>query len=276
MNYSVEFCGGTHLSNLAQAKFFAIVEEGSISKGIRRIVAITGDRANESIVLANQIQGMLSHARSLHGKELEAAVTELQQLLPTAVISVPTKVAFKEELKALEKTMMAERKEAVAKQLEEAVAQATAMVAEVKEKQEKGRVACEINSADELLITELIYDGVFIDLDPKQCVALLAAITFQEKVRMGWRSDAKDDETMKVRAEMKGAYDKLKETARRVATVCNECKLPVDVEEYVGKLKPTMMEILYEWASGSKFSDICKITNVFEGTIIRYIRLLGR
>ena len=143
MNYSVEFCGGTHLSNLAQAKFFAIVEEGSISKGIRRIVAITGDRANESIVLANQIQGMLSHARSLHGKELEAAVTELQQLLPTAVISVPTK-----ELKALEKTMMAERKEAVAKQLEEAVAQATAMVAEVKEKQEKGRVAYIVEGID--------------------------------------------------------------------------------------------------------------------------------
>ena len=148
MEYSVEFCGGTHLSNLAQAKFFAIVEEGSISKGIRRIVAITGDRANESIVLANQIQGMLSHARSLHGKELEAAVTELQQLLPTAVISVPTKVAFKDELKALEKAMMAERKEAVAKQLEVAVAQATAMVAEVKEKQEKGRVAYIVDGID--------------------------------------------------------------------------------------------------------------------------------
>ena len=65
-DYSIEFCGGTHLSNLAQAKFFAIVEEGSISKGIRRIMAITGDRANESIVLANQIEAMLSHARALH------------------------------------------------------------------------------------------------------------------------------------------------------------------------------------------------------------------
>ena len=48
--------------------------------------------------------------------------------------------------------------------------------------QAKGRVACEINSADEILITELIYDGVFIDLTPQQCVAILASIVFQEKV----------------------------------------------------------------------------------------------
>ena len=148
MEYSVEFCGGTHLSNLAQAKFFSIVEEGSISKGIRRIVAITGDRANESIVLANQIQGMLSHARSLHGKELEMAVTELQQVLPTAVISVATKVEFKEELKALEKAMMAERKEATAKQLEQALAEASVMVNDVKNKGEKGRVAYIVNGID--------------------------------------------------------------------------------------------------------------------------------
>ena len=132
--------------------------------------------------------------------------------------------------------------------------------------QAKGRVACEINSADEILITELIYDGVFIDLSPQQCVALLASIVFQEK----------DDETVNVRAEMQPPYNKLKETARRVATVFNECKLPVDVDEYVNALKPTMLEIVYEWASGSKFSDICKLTTIFEGTIIRCIRRLGR
>ena len=48
--------------------------------------------------------------------------------------------------------------------------------------QAKGRVACEINSADELLLTELIYDGVFIDLTPEQCVAILGSIIFEEKV----------------------------------------------------------------------------------------------
>ena len=50
--------------------------------------------------------------------------------------------------------------------------------------QAKGRVACEINSADELLLTELIYDGVFIDLTPQQCVALLGSIVFLEKVKL--------------------------------------------------------------------------------------------
>ena len=56
------------------------------------------------------------------------------------------------------------------------------MIDEMDVVQAKGRVACEINSADELLLTELIYDGVFIDLTPEQSVALLASIVFTEKV----------------------------------------------------------------------------------------------
>ena len=75
---------------------------------------------------------------------------------------------------------------------------------------------------------------------------------------------------------MQQPFNKLKETARHVASILNECKLPVDVEEYVGSFKSTMMEIVYEWAGGSKFSDICKLTTIFEGTIIRCIRRLGR
>ena len=36
---------------------------------------------------------------------------------------------------------------------------------------------------------------------------------------------------------MSTPYNKLKETARRVATVCSECKLAIDVEEYVGQFR---------------------------------------
>jgi ATP-dependent RNA helicase DOB1 len=38
--------------------------------------------------------------------------------------------------------------------------------------QTKGRVACEVNTADELLVTELIFNGVFNDLNAGQAVSV--------------------------------------------------------------------------------------------------------
>jgi len=46
----------------------------------------------------------------------------------------------------------------------------------------KGRVACEISTGDELLLTELVFNGVFNDLSPEQCASLLSCFVFDEKV----------------------------------------------------------------------------------------------
>lgn len=45
----------------------------------------------------------------------------------------------------------------------------------------KGRVACEINTCDEMVVTELIFSGAFNDLTPEQSSSLLSCLVHQVK-----------------------------------------------------------------------------------------------
>lgn len=66
----------------------------------------------------------------------------------------------------------------------------------------------------------------------------------------------------------------LEECARRIAQVSNESKLYMDETAYVQSFKTELMEIVFAWAQGAKFSQICKMTDIFEGSIIRAMRRL--
>ncbi|MBN8602210.1 MAG: alanine--tRNA ligase [Planctomycetes bacterium] len=44
--FSKELCGGTHLHNTSEVKQFEIISEEGVSSGVRRIIALTGDRAH--------------------------------------------------------------------------------------------------------------------------------------------------------------------------------------------------------------------------------------
>ncbi|XP_019620532.1 PREDICTED: superkiller viralicidic activity 2-like 2 isoform X2 [Branchiostoma belcheri] len=85
----------------------------------------------------------------------------------------------------------------------------------------KGRVACEISSADELLLTEMIFNGVFNDLDAHQCVALLSVFVFQEKA----------SEMPRLTEELAGPLRQMQESARRIAKVSAEAKMSLEEEE---------------------------------------------
>lgn len=44
-----------------------------------------------------------------------------------------------------------------------------------------------------------------------------------------------------------------------------DAKLDVDEETYLSQFKPHLMDVVYAWANGSTFAQICKMTDVFEG-----------
>ena len=46
---SVEFCGGTHLNRTSQAGLFKIVSQENVAKGVRRVTAVTGQRAVDHV-----------------------------------------------------------------------------------------------------------------------------------------------------------------------------------------------------------------------------------
>ncbi|XP_072388275.1 exosome RNA helicase MTR4 [Diabrotica undecimpunctata] len=128
----------------------------------------------------------------------------------------------------------------------------------------KGRVACELSSADELLITELIFNGVFNPLTPAQSCSLLSCFVCDEK----------SQETPKLSEELSGPLRVMQDLARRIAKVSNESKLPLDEDSYVERYKPFLMDVCYNWCTGSSFKTICEQTDIFEGSIVRCMRRL--
>lgn len=57
------------------------------------------------------------------------------------------------------------------------------------------------------------------------------------------------------------------ECAKRIAKVSADAKLEVDEDTYLSSFKPHLMDVVYAWANGGTFAQICKMTDVFEGNV---------
>jgi ATP-dependent RNA helicase DOB1 len=128
----------------------------------------------------------------------------------------------------------------------------------------KGRCACEIDTADELLATELMFNGAFAKATPRELVALCSMFVPTEK------SNQKPTIPKNLEVPIKGVLD----AAKLIANTQLEQKLEIDVEKYVDSFRTFLVEIVHEWAGGKTFSEVLLRTDLFEGTIVRAMRRL--
>ncbi|KAJ5215861.1 uncharacterized protein N7498_002268 [Penicillium cinerascens] len=131
----------------------------------------------------------------------------------------------------------------------------------------KGKVACEIHSADELVLTELVLENVLAEYEPEEIVALLSAFVFQEKTE--------SVPTLTPRLE-KGqqAIIRISEKVNEFQVLHQVIQSSEDSNDFASEPRFGLAEVVYEWAKGMSFNRITDLTDVMEGTIVRTISRL--
>lgn len=129
----------------------------------------------------------------------------------------------------------------------------------------KGRVACEITTSNELVTSELIFSGALGSFTSEQICALLSCLVFSEGAKTSVKT---------LPEHLSKPFEVLKTKVAEVADVIQSNSLAIDKELFLNQFKPDLMEVVYNWCQGAKFSDLCKMTQVYEGSIIRCIRRL--
>ena len=101
--YSIEFCGGTHLKNSSDAEHFAIIAEESVSKGVRRIVGVTGTAAQQAAAAAQDLEKAIAVAEKADDAKLPSIIASLNATLAAATLPLHAKRKAQQALAALQK-----------------------------------------------------------------------------------------------------------------------------------------------------------------------------
>ncbi|KAI1627421.1 alanyl-tRNA synthetase [Exophiala viscosa] len=118
---SIEFCGGTHVKATADIKDLVVLEESGIAKGIRRIIAVTGEGAYQVQQVAEEFSEKLKKLEGMPfsaSKESEAKT--IQAELNNLSISAVKKSQFRERMAKISKEVLDQQKKLQKEELKKA------------------------------------------------------------------------------------------------------------------------------------------------------------
>ncbi len=113
---SVEFCGGIHITNTAEAEAFAIVEESAVAKGVRRISAVTKGLATKAIEEGKTFEAKIAEAEELSAETegLDKTAGALRKELDEGYMSAVMKADLRARIEAIQKKGVDAKKRALA------------------------------------------------------------------------------------------------------------------------------------------------------------------
>ena len=143
----------------------------------------------------------------------------------------------------------------------------------------KGRAACEIDTADEVLVTELMFNGCFVAMDHHALVALCSMFMPVEKTNevyplAGAAKEALEGPVKQLREAAKAIAEAEIDFGVRSQPAEGEDGRHEAVTEYVDSFKDALVGMVYDWSKGANFDAIMRGTDMFEGTFVRAARRL--
>ena len=137
--HSIEFCGGTHLQNTADALAFVLTEETAVAKGIRRISAITGEMAKEAIKngekLSESIQNLGNEVKKVkEGVDVstfEDLIGKARTELEAETLSTSVKSNLRTQLEKVQKDIFNLKKAAMMSMVQEGIIKAKEQAADM-------------------------------------------------------------------------------------------------------------------------------------------------
>ncbi|GMM34329.1 SKI complex RNA helicase subunit [Saccharomycopsis crataegensis] len=134
----------------------------------------------------------------------------------------------------------------------------------------KGRVACEVNSGWELIVTELVLDNFLGEFEPEEIVALLSCFIYEG------RGNNSEEEEPFLTPRLEKGEKRIKEIVGNVLDTYQKHQVGLTSEEenFLERKRFSLVNVVYEWARGMPFSKIMEMSPESEGTIVRVITRL--
>jgi antiviral helicase SKI2 len=131
----------------------------------------------------------------------------------------------------------------------------------------KGRVSIEISSCHEILATELLFSGIFDDLTPAECAAIVSVI-------VAGTTNPKEAPVI-VPPDLMQQLAEIRVIAAHLFNVFMDNQISVDENWVDINVNISLVQIVLDWAMGLPFKSIMEITDIPEGHVVRIINMVN-